>query len=71
MNTLQLIALIVYLLTLTGCLYFFTKRFEKGWFRKVRQGQYSLSNKGHIDFRIICLVIVLVFVFIIKWAGVH
>jgi hypothetical protein len=69
MNTLQTIAILAYLVTLFFCLFFYTKRFEKGWLQKMVKGKYNVSN-GYIDFRVISIIVVVSFVLLLKWIGV-
>jgi len=69
MNLLQIISILVYILTLFVCLYFYTRRFEKDWLKKMTSGKYSLQG-GYMYFRIICVVIVIGFVLLLKWVGI-
>ncbi len=67
MSLLQIIAILVYILTLFFILFFSTNRFEKGWLKKI--SKTNLSG-GYMYFRIICVVVVISFILLLKWLGV-
>ncbi len=69
MNLLQIIAILVYVLTLFFILFFSTNRFEKDWFKKLSKGK-NYSPGGYMYFRIICVVVVVSFILLLKWLGI-
>jgi hypothetical protein len=52
MNIFQFAGILLYLASLTGYLYIFTNRFQKGWLGNIAKGRPFSNKNGYIDFRI-------------------
>ena len=74
MNTLQFVAIFLYIALVIIYFYYNSNKFEKGWVRKFLTGKYTNSNNSggliFLDFRILAVVIVVSLVLLLKWAGV-
>ena len=74
MNTLQFLAIFLYIALAIIYFYYNTNKFEKGWVKKFFTGKYANSNNSgglvYLDFRILAVVVVVSLVLLLKWAGV-
>ncbi len=70
MNSLQFVAILLYIIVIVTYLYFTTNKFEKGWVRNLLlTSKYKNASGGYIYFRFIAAGIVVSLVLTLKCLG--